>query len=298
MKLAVVIMTYNEAKHLDRCFASLLALDAEVHVIDCFSSDDTLTIARRSGAIVHENAWVNHAEQFNWGLTQLPNTIDWVLRLDADEYLTPALVDEINKKLSACSDDVGGISIPRRINFLGKLIKYGGVNKIHTVRLFRAGQGRCENRWMDEHIVVQGKLLKFKNELIDENLNPISWWVEKHNGYASREAVELLNLRYGFMPYDSIAKLSTKSQASLKRWVKENLYSKAPSGLRAFAYFVYRYILLGGFLDGSRGFAFHFLQGFWYRYLVDIKISEVERSMQSQNLSVQEAIYDVLKIRV
>ena len=298
MKLAVVIMTYNEAKHLDRCFASLLALDAEIHVIDCFSSDDTLTIARRSGAIVHENAWVNHAEQFNWGLTQLPNTIDWVLRLDADEYLTPALVDEINKKLSACSDDVGGISIPRRINFLGKLIKYGGVNKIHTVRLFRAGQGRCENRWMDEHIVVQGKLLKFKNELIDENLNPISWWVEKHNGYASREAVELLNLRYGFMPYDSIAKLSTKSQASLKRWVKENLYSKAPSVLRAFAYFVYRYILLGGFLDGSRGFAFHFLQGFWYRYLVDIKISEVERSMQSQNLSVQEAIYDVLKIRV
>jgi len=298
MKLAVVIMTYNEAKHLDRCFASLLALDAEIHVIDCFSSDDTLTIARRSGAIVHENAWVNHAEQFNWGLTQLPNTIDWVLRLDADEYLTPALVDEINKKLSACSDDVGGISIPRRINFLGKLIKYGGVNKIHTVRLFRAGQGRCENRWMDEHIVVQGKLLKFKNELIDENLNPISWWVEKHNGYASREAVELLNLRYGFMPYDSIAKLSTKSQASLKRWVKENLYSKTPLGLRAFAYFVYRYILLGGFLDGSRGFAFHFLQGFWYRYLVDIKISEVERSMQSQNLSVQEAIYDVLKIRV
>ena len=291
-------MTYNEAKHLDRCFASLLALDAEIHVIDCFSSDDTLTIARRSGAIVHENAWVNHAEQFNWGLTQLPNTIDWVLRLDADEYLTPALVDEINKKLSACSDDVGGISIPRRINFLGKLIKYGGVNKIHTVRLFRAGQGRCENRWMDEHIVVQGKLLKFKNELIDENLNPISWWVEKHNGYASREAVELLNLRYGFMPYDSIAKLSTKSQASLKRWVKENLYSKTPLGLRAFAYFVYRYILLGGFLDGSRGFAFHFLQGFWYRYLVDIKISEVERSMQSQNLSVQEAIYDVLKIRV
>jgi len=298
MKIAVIVLTYNEEKHLARCLKSLSGLNAEVHVVDCFSNDKTLMIARESGAIIHQHAWVNHAEQFNWGLTQLPNNIEWVLRLDADECLTPALIKEINEKLPALSTKVEGIFLPRRINFLGKLIRYGGVGKINTIRLFRAGKGRCENRWMDEHIVVQGDMVRFKNEFIDENLNSLSWWVDKHNGYASREAVDLLNLKYGFIFYESITKLSTKSQSSIKRWVKENLYSKAPSGFRAFGYFVYRYILLGGFLDGPRGFTFHFLQGFWYRYLVDAKIAEVERTMRTQHLSVQEAIQNVLKIRV
>jgi len=298
MNLSVVILTYNEGVHIKRCIESLHLLECKIFVVDSFSTDATVELANKCGATVLQHDFVNHAAQFNWSLAQLPNNIEWVFRLDADEYLTPALVHEINEKLPALSAQVEGVFMPRRINFLGKLIRYGGVGRINTLRLFRADKGRCENRWMDEHIVVQGGMVKFKNEFIDENLNSLSWWVEKHNGYASREAVDLLNLKYGFIFYDSIAKLSTKSQSSIKRWVKENLYSKAPSGFRAFGYFVYRYILLGGFLDGPRGFTFHFLQGFWYRYLVDAKIAEVERTMRTQHLSVQEAIQNVLKIRV
>ena len=126
---------------------------------------------------------------------------------------------------------------------------------------------------------------------------PLTWWTDKHNHYASREAVDLLNLQYGFMPQDSVASLHG-AQAGVKRWVKEVLYARLPGGLRAFAYFLYRYGLRLGFLDGPAGTAFHFLQGFWYRYLVDAKVAEVKRCMRQQELGVVEAIERVLGIRL
>jgi hypothetical protein len=126
----------------------------------------------------------------------------------------------------------------------------------------------------------------------------LSWWTDKHNRYASREAVDLLNLEYGFMPHDSVASLQGGSQAGLKRWLKEVVYARLPGGLRAFAYFFYRYVIRCGFLDGRAGGAFHVLQGFWYRYLVDAKVAEVRRYMRDRNCDVRIAIEAVLGIRV
>ena len=298
MKLVAVILTFNEEQHLPRCIASLAGVASEIVIADCFSTDATLDISRANGARIIQKNWVNHATQFNWALTQLAADTDWVLRIDADEVLTPALITEIKTGLSGIAMDVDGVYCSRRMTFQGRLIRHGGIFPVRVLRLFRYGRGQCENRWMDEHIKVTGPTVDFKGELIDDNLNSLTWWTDKHNKYASREVVDLLNLEFGFMPHDSVAKLRGGSQAGLKRWLKERVYARLPGGFRAFAYFFYRYVIRLGFLDGQAGSAFHFLQGFWYRYLVDAKMAEVKRYMQSHNTDIRDAIHKVLGIRI
>jgi glycosyltransferase involved in cell wall biosynthesis len=296
MKFAAIILTFNEQKHLQRCIDSLKGVVDEVVVVDCFSTDATLEIAKANGARILQKVWVNYATQFNWALTQLGLDVDWVLRIDADEVLTDPLRQEIKQKLPLLSNDIKGVYCDRRMIFIGQSIKYGGVFPIRVLRIFRLGQGECENRWMDEHIKVTGLTADFKGELIDDNLNSLTWWTEKHNKYASREAIDLLNLEYGFMKYDSVAQLTGASRAGFKRWLKEKVYAKLPVGLRAFAYFVYRYVVRLGFLDGRAGAQFHFLQGFWYRFLVDAKVDEVKRYMANNNVDIKTAIKEVLSV--
>ena len=131
---------------------------------------------------------------------------------------------------------------------------------------------------MDEHIVLPpgSKTLTTNGHLVDENLKGITFWINKHNHYASRESVDLLNLKYPLFERDERLKLFDDPQARRKRVLKENLYARLPLGLRATLYFFYRYILRLGFLDGSVGFIFHFMQGYWYRLLADVKVMEIE----------------------
>lgn len=298
MKVVAVILTLNEEQHLRRCVESLLGLANEILVMDCYSTDKTLDIARDLGARVLQHTWVNHSAQFNYALSQLHEDVDWVLRIDADEYLTPALANEIRAEIASLPEDVEGVYLPRRMKFLGRSIRHGGLFPVRVLRLFRYGCGKCENRWMDEHIRVAGQTVNFKHELIDDNLNSLSWWVQKHNNYASREVVDILNQEYSVTGHDSVGSLTSGSQASVKRWIKENLYLRLPGGFRAFAYFLYRYFIRLGFLDGSEGTAFHVLQGFWYRFLVDAKLAEVKRYMKANNCNAPAAINEVLQIDV
>ncbi len=298
MRLIAVVLTLNEVRHLPRCLDSLHGVADQVVIADCYSSDQTPTVAKACGARVIQKTWVNYADQFNWALNQLDKDTDWVLRIDADEYLTPELAAQIKNRLPELEDDVEGVNLLRRMAFQGRLIRHGGVFPVKVLRLFRYGKGACENRWMDEHIKVSGRTVTFCGELIDDNLNSLSWWIDKHNGYASREAVDLLNLEFAFMPHDSVARLRGGSQAGQKRWLKERVYARLPAGFRAVAYFFYRYIVRLGFLDGKTGAHFHILQGFWYRYLVDAKLWEVRQYMRSEGCDVRTAIERVLAIRV
>jgi len=298
LRLLAVILTFNEERHLARCIASLKGIVSEIIVADCFSTDATLDIASANGARVIQHEWVSHAAQFNWALTQLAADTDWVLRVDADEYLTPDLIAEIQSTLPVIDAEIDGVYCSRRMTFQGRLIRHGGVFPARVLRLFRYGRGQCENRWMDEHIKVAGPTVDFNGEMIDDNLNSLTWWTEKHNKYASREAVDLLNLEYGFMPHDSVASLRNGKQTGVKRWLKEEVYARLPGGFRAFTYFFYRYVIRMGFLDGQAGTAFHFLQGFWYRYLVDAKVFEVKRYMRDTNANIVVAIDKVLGVKL
>lgn len=296
--ITVVMLTKNEAHHIERALASTRLFADRVFIADSGSTDATVERAEALGATVKFNPWVNYATQYNWALNQLPDDTEWVLRLDADEYITEALGQEIKAKIGALDPEISGVFVQRRMTFLRRPIKWGGIFPVQMLRLFRYGKGRCENRWMDEHILVDGPTVVFDGELIDDNMNSLTWWTEKHNAYACREAVDLLNLKYGFLAQETVADLKGGQQAGVKRWIKENIYARLPIGIRAFAYFFYRYIIRFGFLDGKEGTAFHFLQGFWYRYLVDIKIFEVERSMKRDNLSPEAAIRQVLGINI
>ncbi|NRB18478.1 MAG: glycosyltransferase family 2 protein [Rhodobacteraceae bacterium] len=296
--LTVIILTENEECHIERALDSIQKIARRCLVVDSGSTDRTLDIAAVGGAKILHNPWVNYATQFNWALDQLPSDTEWVLRLDADEVITDSLAAEIRQNLAEFSDNIDGVFISRRMNFLGHPIRWGGLFPIKVLRLFRFGKGRCENRWMDEHIRVEGETVEFHGEIIDDNLNSLTWWTEKHNNYASREVVDLLNLEYGFMPHETVADLRSGHQAGVKRWLKENIYARLPGGFRAFAYFFYRYVVRLGFLDGKEGTAFHVLQGFWYRYLVDMKLHETRKYMRKEGVDAATAIRDVLEIDV
>jgi glycosyltransferase involved in cell wall biosynthesis len=296
MTLTVIILTKNEELHIERAMASVAGIADRCLVVDSGSTDATLRLAKSAGAEILSNPWTNHATQFNWALDQLGPETQWVLRLDADEIVTAALAAEIKSMLPTLGPDIAGVYVSRRMAFLGRRIKWGGLFPLRVMRLFRHGQGQCENRWMDEHIIASGPAVDFVGEIIDDNRNSLGWWTEKHNAYASREVVDLLSLEYGFAKTDPLANVGQRSQASVKRWIKENVYARLPAGLRAFAYFFYRYILRLGFLDGKEGAAFHVLQGLWYRYLVDMKLHEVKNFMNKTGVEPKEAIRSVLGI--
>jgi len=288
--VTAVILCHNEALHIERCIRSVRRVASRIVVVDSGSTDGSGDLARALGATVLFNPWINHAHQFNWALDQLGTSTEWVLRIDADEYLSPALAVAISREVDRAHEEVGGFTVGRRIVFLGQPIRFGGLFPAQVLRLFRYGRGRCELRWMDEHIQVSGRVLSLEGELIDDNRKPLSWWIDKHNGYASKEAVEVLNARYAFAPLESAYAGASGSHAGRKRWVKNHIYNNLPSGLRAMCYFLYRYVLRLGFMDGRRGTAFHILQGFWYRYLVDQKVAEAERFHRESGTSWPQTV--------
>lgn len=279
MKISVIILTLNESKHLARCLESMRQVSEDIYIIDAFSTDDTLEIAARYNAKVYQRKWISYANQFQWALDNCPISTPWVMRMDADEYLEPALVKEINSLEVPAK--ITGIYIRRKVLFKGKWIRYGGFYPHTLLRIWRNTAGSIEQRWMDEHIVISGgETMQLKEHIVDHNLNSIHWWVNKHNNYAIREMVDLLNIKYRFLEQDDRLITSESSQAKRKRFLKEKVYSSLSPGARASLYFCFRYFLRFGFMDGYRGFIFHFMQGYWYRLLVDVNLKEFEEKLQ------------------
>jgi glycosyltransferase involved in cell wall biosynthesis len=279
--ISIVILTYNEEIHIERCIRSLLPITSNIFVVDSFSSDKTIEICESLGADVYQNTWKNnYARQFQWGLDNCPINTEWVMRIDADEYVEVDLADEINAELSNVPDDINGLYIRRKYIFLGRWVKYGATYPLNLLRIWRQGKGRIESRWMDEHMVLDGgsKTGQLAGHISDHNLNNTRWWVDKHNKYADREMVDILAKKYQLFPCEDAFKSDSNfSQAKVVRFIKEKVYNTLPIFIRPFLYFLYRYFLRLGFLDGTSGFAFHFMQGFWYRCLVDLRVYEAEK---------------------
>lgn len=278
LDLSVIILTYNEELHIRRCLENVLPFAKKVFVVDCFSTDKTKEIASHLGAEVVEHAWPgNQAEQFNWALDNLPISTEWVLRLDADEYLLPELVEELQEKLPTLPEDVTGIIFNRRHIFMGQWMRRG-IYPVKLLRAFRYGKGMCEQRLMDEHIqLTEGRAVEFEHDFCDHNLNNLSWFCHKHVNYAIREAVDLLDIELDLTGAAESDNGKGISPQALAKRMKKHQYAKQPLFWRSFAYFCYRYFLKGACLDGKVGFIWTFLQGWWYRTLVDAKVFEIKR---------------------
>lgn len=301
LDITTIILTYNEELHIRRCLENVCAFSKKVYVIDSPSTDKTVEICKEFPnveVVVHKYPG-NQAEQFNWALDNVQIDTEWILRLDADEYVTPELKHELEVKLPTLSSNVSAVVLPLGRAFMGRVLKYGIVNGVSMIRLFRNGKVRYEQRLMDEHLhVLGGDTVTFEHKFIDDNRNSLKYFIDKHNNYSSREAVVLLDVEYGLLDLSSetnSAEYCTEIQA--KRAQKQK-YAGMPLFWRAFGYFCYRYFLKLGFLDGKEGFLWDFFQGWWYRTLVDAKIYEIKKACGNNPDSIKAYITKYWGIRL
>lgn len=281
--LTTIILTFNEEKNIADAINSVKDVSKRVVVIDSFSTDKTVEIAKSLGAEIFQNKWINYATQYQFGINVSNIKTKWILRLDADERLTNQSAKEINELCdNNANTDVNGIIIRLEVNFLGKSLKHGGIYPLKVLRIYKNNIGYIESRNMDEHIVLkEGKTIEMKTDCLHHDYKDLSTWIDKHNKYSSREVIDY---------YENIESekelISLNKSAKIKRFIKFNIYYKLPLGTRAHLYYLYRYYFKMGFLDGKEGKIFAFMQAYWYRFLVDAKIFEKKKLVNENEKSV------------
>lgn len=280
--LTVVILTKNEEKNLKKCIKSFRDIPKRIIVVDSYSTDSTVDVAKSLGAEVVEHRFENHAAQFNWAIKNLNIDTAWVSKMDADEEWLPELAEEIENRLDKLPDDVKGVILRRRVYFMGRWLRHGGKYPELLLRIFRTGYGMSEMKMMDEHLIItEGDTVTFENDFIDNNNKSLEWWINKHNWYSNKEVLD----RQMKTDHKNLNKATNSFQAKIKRFVKNHGYYSLPKFFRAHIYFIYRYYFRLGFLDGLEGKIYTFLQAYWYRFLVDAKMYECEKNgtiMESQ----------------
>jgi glycosyltransferase involved in cell wall biosynthesis len=270
--LAVIILTRNEEANIAQALDSAAGWANESFVLDSSSTDRTLEIAHRYSCQVAQNKFTNFGLQRNYALEHFPVRCEWVLFLDADEWLPEALKREIST-LIATSPAENGFYINRRLIWMARWIRRGYYPS-WILRLFRYGKGRCEDRALNEHLIVEGATGYLRNDLMHEDRKSVTEWIAKHNGYAALEALELVNA-HPALGYREIEARLLGTQAQRRRWLRHKVWNRLPPLIRPLFYFFYRYVLAGGFLDGRESFGYHFLQALWYPMLIDVKYLEL-----------------------
>ncbi|RMG89672.1 MAG: glycosyltransferase family 2 protein [Chloroflexi bacterium] len=273
--VAVVILTYNEERNLPQALSSVVGWADEVFVFDSFSTDRTVEIAQQMGATVMQHPFENYAQQRNAALDRLPIQSEWILFLDADEWVPQELKDEIREVISSLPEK-DGFYLKRRFIWMGRWIRRG-YYPTWILRLVRRGKGRCEERQVNEHLVVDGPVGYLKHDFIHEDRKGVSEWIAKHVKYAQREADELFRQDHE----QEIPARFFGTQAERKRWIRQNIWGRLPPLVRPWFYFFYRLVLRGGFLDGRRAVAYHFLHALWFPMLIDIFYLERCLSLRS-----------------
>lgn len=272
--VAVIILTYNEELNIAQALDSVVGWANEIMILDSFSTDGTLEIVQRYNCYVAQHEFENYAKQRNYALDHLPLKSEWVLFLDADEWLPPKIKHEISERLASAPVE-NGFALNRRLIWMGRWIRRGYYPS-WIMRLFRRGRGRCEDRAVNEHIIVDGQTGEMHGDFMHEDRKGIADWIAKHNRYASREAVEYLNASSA----PNFEKMDARlfgTQAERKRWLRHEVWNRLPPLARPFIYFFYRYVLARGFLDGKEAFIYHFLHALWYPMLIDVKYLELKK---------------------
>jgi len=276
--LSVLITTRNEEANLERCLRSVHGFADQVFVLDSESTDRTVEISRRYAEV--QTLAYDHSRIipwiFQWGLDNLPLRNDWVLILEADQAVTPALKAEL-AALLARPDEVreDGFYIHRRQIFRGKPLRFGGYGSKLILKLFRRSRSGLDPVEQDTRVYVRGPVGRLRSPLEEWNVkeDSIQFYLQKHLRYAEAFAREELERRRRGLPWKVTPRLfGTPDERVL--WLKDRYY-RMPLFVRPMLYFLYRYFFLLGILDGKTGFVFHFLQAFWFRLVVDIRLEEL-----------------------
>lgn len=273
--LTAIVLTKNEEKNIGACLASIQGFAKRVLVIDSGSTDGTVALARSLGADVMEHEFAYYAAQFNWGVDNGNIDTKWTLRLDADERFTPEAAARCEQLMRAhADDDVDGIAMQADLYFLGRLMKHGIRNK-RKIMLFKTGRGRIEDRKRDAHTVLTsgGRIVSIQERFVHNDFKDLNSYVARYNWYTIRELQDVL-------AYEAGASVNVATDPALQKTRKNKfgVYYKAPMFLRAWLWFCYNYYLRLGFLDGREGYIFHYLECYWYRFLVDAKLFEQKKT--------------------
>lgn len=289
--LSIIILTFNEEIHLKRLIDNISQITDKIYVVDSFSTDSTTAILHDNNIFFNQNKFINHSKQINYAIDTNPFNTTWEMRIDADEVISDSLVEELKHTLLIHDkSQVNGFYINRKVVFLGKELNFGSLNPMWLLRIWRKGEGYSNEKWMDEKIVLKHpNTTKLSKVFFDKNLNNLTWWTQKHNLYANREAIEILKEKY-------LRSFKNDQKASNRDIILFNLkrsYNKLPIFLRPILLFLYSYIFRLGILDGHPGLIWNTLQVFWYRFLVDCKVYEIEFSF---NFNESEIINYLKKI--
>ena len=297
--ISIIIPIRNEIKHIERSVKSAMLLTDQVFVVDSNSTDGSVELAESLGAKVYQYDWTedsNFSTKINWALNTIPFITPWVMRLDADEYLMDNAIKGICESLKKVPNDVNGITLIRRIYFLGRWMKHSNEYPKTSLRIFRVGKCRMESRWLDEHVDVgDGKAIDFPFDIVDDSRINLATWINKHNNdYSIKEAIELINDEIGLFDRKEN---NLDANANKKKKIKEK-YVSMPKYWRCFFWFLYREFFKMGFLDGKEGFLWNFFQGWWYRTLADAKVEEIYKACGKDKIKISSYIYDNYKIDI
>lgn len=284
-----IILTFNEEIHLPRLLQSIENLSAPIFILDSGSTDRTLDICKEYHVVTAFHPFENHPKQWDFALRNFEVKTPWVICLDADQEVSPELLLRLQNFDEQQFSEINGIYFNRKNHFKGRWIKHGGYFPFYLLKMFRYGTGFSDlNENMDHRFIVPGKTVIWKDAYLrEENLkeNQIRFWIDKHNRYSdllAQEEIErmqklrqqTLKPKFGGTPDERTA------------WLK-NIWWKLPRYWRPCIYFFHRLTIQRGFLDGKKGIIFHFLQGFWFRLMVDIKIEELLQEQEADQKTNQ-----------
>ena len=280
--VSILILTCNEAANLPGCLASVAELSDDVHVVDSFSTDQTVEIARQHGASVVQHEFAYPAQQKNWALDHLTFKYQWLLVLDADERVPQDLRSEIAQVVEADGDGKDGFWMRYRLMFYGKWIHHCGWYPTWILRLVRRGKVRWEDRPVDEHAVVAGHVGRLQHDIIHESQRDMHFWIAKHNGYSSHNARIALA---GHEAADGVKPRLWGNQAERKRFIKQRLWPHLPG--RALLFFLYMYFFRLGFLDGVHGFHFCVMHAIFQQFVVVKQWEQEQHKLRRPEAAVQ-----------
>ena len=267
--ITAIILTRNEEENIKACIDSIQGVVSRLVVVDSYSADKTEEVARSCGAEVYKNEFFNYAKQYKYAVDIAQVKTVWILRIDADERLTEESAEELEHLCNVNTNtDVEGIILRFCNEFMGKSLKHGMHYPWKKLIVYKTGKGDIEDRYMDEHIVLNGtkKIVEAKRDSLHLAYRGLDYLVNKCNWYSTREVMDY---------YDE--KDLRSDNTSIRTWIKMSIYYKLPMGLRSWAFYIYCYYIRLGFLDGREGKIYAVIKAYWYRFLVDAKIYEHEK---------------------
>lgn len=286
--LSAVILTYNEADNVEAALRSISGWCAEIHVVDSGSTDGTIDIVRNYTSHIYHHPYKNHSDQWAWVLANVPFGYEWLLLVDADFTLTDRLKRLVSQTLARSPESVAGYFFIHRQIFRGQTIRFGGTKK-WWLRLVKHRQIQIDGtELVDFRLAVKGETRKLHGIVYEDNQkeHKIDFWIDKHQAFATRMAAEEVLRREDLLQWKVRPAFFGNPDERIL-WLKQRWYFM-PRYIRPFLYFGFRYVLCLGILDGREGFLFHFLQAFWYRLLIDVKMGEIYEQIRQGQLTLQE----------